>query len=52
MTLSFVGMGNMAYAIARGLLEAGALKGEQVFAYDPNPQKAQTLEQDFGVHCL
>ena len=52
MTLSFVGMGNMAYAIARGLLEAGALKGEQVSAYDPNPQKARTLEQDFGVRCL
>ena len=49
MTVSFIGMGNMAYAIARGLLEAGALHGEQVAAYDPNPQKIALLEQDFGA---
>jgi pyrroline-5-carboxylate reductase len=52
MKVSFIGMGNMGYAIARGLLESGALKGEELFAYDPNPAKVDLLVQDFQAGKL
>lgn len=34
MTLGFVGFGNMAAAIASGVINAGLLSAEQIFAYD------------------
>ena len=37
--IGFIGMGNMAQAIADGLLSRGLLKKEQVFAYAPNAEK-------------
>ncbi len=36
MTLGFVGFGNIAAAIATGVLKAGLLSPEQIFAYDIN----------------
>ena len=32
----FIGMGNMASAIAQGFVESGFIPGEQVCAYDLN----------------
>ncbi|MBQ3076597.1 MAG: pyrroline-5-carboxylate reductase [Clostridia bacterium] len=52
MKLSFVGMGNMASAIARGLLEAGAVKGAEIAAYDPYPAKLEALRAEFGITKL
>lgn len=37
--IGFIGMGNMAQAIAGGLLQRGLLKKEQVFAYAPHWEK-------------
>ena len=35
----FIGMGNMAKALAQGFIANGALKKDQVFAYAPNQEK-------------
>ena len=32
--LGFIGMGNMAGAIAQGIVKSGFLKGEDIIAYD------------------
>ena len=37
--IGFIGMGNMAQAIADGLLRCAVLKKEQVFAYAPTAKK-------------
>ena len=37
--LGFIGMGNMAQAIAGGFISAGVLSGENIYAYAPNTEK-------------
>ncbi|BAL82025.1 putative pyrroline-5-carboxylate reductase [Selenomonas ruminantium subsp. lactilytica TAM6421] len=37
--LGFIGMGNMAQALAAGFIEAGAIHKENVFAFAPNQEK-------------
>ncbi len=44
----FIGMGNMAKALAAGFIGAGALKKEQVFAYAPNREKLQKNAEEIG----
>ncbi|MCI6858239.1 MAG: pyrroline-5-carboxylate reductase [Eubacterium sp.] len=38
-TLGFIGMGNMAGAIASGIIEKGLMEGGKVFAYAPHSEK-------------
>ena len=40
-TLGFIGMGNMAGAIAAGILQKGLMKKEEVFAYAPHYEKLE-----------
>ena len=35
-TLGFIGMGNMAGAIAAGIIQKGLMKKDEVFAYAPH----------------
>ena len=35
-TIGFIGMGNMAGAIAAGIIQKGLMKKEEVFAYAPH----------------
>lgn len=44
----FIGMGNMAQALAAGWINAGALKPEQVLAYAPNQDKLQKNAEKIG----
>ena len=37
--IGFIGMGNMAQAMAVGLLRAGKVSGEALYAYAPNQDK-------------
>ncbi len=37
--LGFIGMGNMAQAIADGFISSGVISGENVYAYAPNTEK-------------
>ncbi|MEM7576263.1 MAG: pyrroline-5-carboxylate reductase [Planctomycetota bacterium] len=49
--LGFIGSGNMAEAIARGAIEQGVLKPEQMMASDPTPTRRDAFEA-FGVNCV
>ncbi|MEM8782019.1 MAG: pyrroline-5-carboxylate reductase [Planctomycetota bacterium] len=42
--LGFIGAGNMAEAIARGAIESGALRPEQMAAADPSPERRALFE--------
>ncbi len=44
----FIGMGNMAKALAQGFIANGALKKDQVFAYAPNQEKLKKNAKEIG----
>ena len=39
MKIAFIGMGNMAQALARGFIKAGLLQGKDMTAFAPNQDK-------------
>ena len=47
-TLGFIGMGNMAQALAAGFIKAGAIDKENVFAFAPNQEKLQKNSERIG----
>lgn len=47
-SLGFIGMGNMAQALAQGFIASGALKGERVFAYAPHQEKLRADAERIG----
>jgi len=47
-SIGFIGMGNMAQAIAAGLLKNNILEKNQIFAYAPNQKKLATNAQKIG----
>lgn len=47
--LGVIGIGNMGEAILRGACSGGALKADETFVFDHNPQKAEPLHREFGV---
>ena len=46
--MGFIGMGNMAQAIAKGCLSTGKVKAENVFAFAPNQEKLKKNAQAIG----
>jgi pyrroline-5-carboxylate reductase len=48
-TLGFIGGGNMAEAIIRGVLGQGLLTGEQILVTDKNPERRRWLRDNFPV---
>lgn len=48
MIVGFVGAGNMAGAIIRGMA-AGGFRGENIWVYDPDEEKLSALYADCGV---
>lgn len=48
MKVSFIGMGNMAQALAKGFLKAGALNKEEIFAHAPNQEKLENNSKAIG----
>jgi pyrroline-5-carboxylate reductase len=50
-TIAFIGAGNMAEAIARGLLRAALYQASEIFATDPNPDRQRLFNEDLGVRC-
>ena len=48
----FIGMGNMAKALAAGFIEAGVLKKEQVFAFAPNQDKLAKNAEKIGFMAM
>lgn len=46
--LGFIGMGNMAGAIARGIVKSGFIDGSDIIAYDINPQQLESIKE-YGI---
>ncbi len=46
--IGFIGMGNMAQAIAGGFIKSGKMKGENLFAYAPNQEKLKANAERIG----
>ena len=46
--LGFIGMGNMAKALAKGFIDAGKIKENAIFAYAPNQEKLQKNSKCIG----
>ena len=50
--LGFIGTGNMATAIIKGVLASDMLKGEDIAIYDIATEKAQALASEYGLNVL
>jgi pyrroline-5-carboxylate reductase len=48
--LAFIGAGNMAEAIARGILKAGVLKADEIAAADPAAARRELFQHDLSIH--
>ena len=48
-TIAFVGGGNMARALIRGLVGTATVRADQIIAADPDESKLRTLEQELGI---
>ena len=52
MKVGFIGCGNIAAAIISGAVGAKYLNPAEVFCYNPHPEKAGALQQQYGVRVL
>lgn len=50
--LGFIGAGNMAEAIARGVLKAGTYQPGEMMAADPTSARRDLFSQQLGVTCI
>lgn len=50
--LGFIGTGNMASAIIKGLLSSGMLKGGDIAVYDIDSKKAKALSEEYGLNVF
>jgi pyrroline-5-carboxylate reductase len=48
-TIGFLGSGNMATALARGVISAGSVKSAQIRASDPSPTARNSFAEKIGV---
>ena len=46
--IGFIGMGNMARALAEGFIASGKVSAEDIFAYAPNQQKLAANAEKIG----
>src|SRR4051812_30928494 len=51
-TIAFIGAGNMAEAIARGILRATLYQRSDVFAADPSADRQRLFNEDLRVTCM
>ncbi len=50
-TIGFIGMGNMAQALAGGFISKGVIEGRLVYAYAPNQEKLRKNADIFGFNA-
>jgi pyrroline-5-carboxylate reductase len=51
-TLGFIGAGNMAEAIARGILRGHLYQPEEVIAADPSPDRRRLFTEELGIQTF
>jgi pyrroline-5-carboxylate reductase len=49
-TIGFLGTGNMAEALIKGLINAGVVEPAQIYGSDPRRERCDDLEKRFGIH--
>ena len=47
--IGFIGMGNMASAIAKGIIKSGFIDGNDVYAFDIDRTKLLMMEEEYGL---
>ncbi len=52
MKLGFIGTGNLATAVIKGVLSVGTADSKDVYIYDINTEKTAAMSADFGVNVL
>lgn len=50
--LGIIGAGNMAEAIARGVLNSRVFTAKQILATDVSPQRRELFQQTLGIECI
>ena len=50
--IGFIGAGNMATAIIKGLIESGGCKPEQIFASDKSEEAIERISSLFNINCF
>jgi pyrroline-5-carboxylate reductase len=50
-TVGFIGAGNMAEAMIKGLLHAGVVAPEQIAASEPRRERVAELKSKYGIHA-
>jgi len=50
-TIGFLGTGNMAEAMIKGLLHARVVEPEQIYGSDPRAERVQELRERFRIHA-
>lgn len=48
--IGFIGMGNMASAIAGGIVKSGFIKGKAVYAFDIDNSKLEMVNKTYGIN--
>ena len=48
----FIGAGNMANAIIKGMVSSGAQEGKDIAVYDIHPEKREKVAADYGVNAM
>ncbi len=49
--IGFIGTGNMAEALVRGLLAGGTVDASQVSGSEPRPERCAEIREQYGIHC-
>jgi pyrroline-5-carboxylate reductase len=50
--IAFLGTGNMAEALVKGLLRAGTATAEEVVCTEPRAERREEITQRYGVRCI
>src|SRR6185312_10523191 len=50
-TIGFLGTGNMAEALIKGLIAAGVVEPKQILGSDPRKERCDELQARFGIHA-
>ncbi len=52
MKIGFIGMGNMPYAILKGILKSGFITADKVFAFDTDCEKLKNVAEETGINAI